>query len=180
MNTATDTQTELPAPSPALPTLLPQRISPSAIARYETCPKAVWLPCDAKVPRIERPSPKLMVGNAVHAALYLFFGLRPEDREPPVEVLHRCLRAVWKQHRRTDTFATVEEEVQFGIQSLWLLEQFCEHYDTSAVPFARERWVSTRLSNGVELYGKVDRIDGEARIGARARSRSSTTRPAGG
>lgn len=147
---------------------LPKRISPSAIARYQTCPRAAWFQYVAKAPRIERPSPKLMVGNAVHAALYLFFGLRPEDREPAVEVLPRCLRAVWKRHRRPDTFATTQEEIQFGIQALWLLEQFCDYYDTTVVPFARERWVSIRLPNGVEIYGKVDRIDGETRIGAKS------------
>jgi RecB family exonuclease len=167
MNTTTSRPPETMAPYASQLAQLPKRISPSAIARYQACPRAAWFQYVAQVPRIERPSPKLMVGNAVHAALHLFFGLRPEDREPPVEVLHRCLRAVWKRHRRPDTFATEHEEAQFGVQALWLLEQFAERFDTSVVPLARERWVSTRLPNGVELYGKVDRIDGEVRVGAK-------------
>lgn len=140
--------------------LLPRRISPAAIARYRQCPRAVYFQYVAKVPRQERPSPQLMLGNAVHAALDKFYGLRPEDREPAADVLHRCLRAVWKQHRRADTFVTVDEERDYGEQGLRMLTAFAQAFDTTVVPLARERWVSTRLANGVELFGKVDRVDG--------------------
>lgn len=102
-----------------------------------------------------------MLGNAVHSALYLFFGLRPSDRKPPEELLHKCLRAVWRKHRKADTFATRDEERDYGLQGLRLLSDFAKHFDTSIVPLARERWVSVRLANGVELFGKVDRVDGE-------------------
>ena len=147
--------------------LLPRRISPSAIDRYRQCPRAVYFQYVAKVPRRERPSPQLMLGNAVHSALDRFFGLRPEDREPPERVLHRCLRSVWKQHRRADTFATLDEERDYGEQGLRLLARFSEVFDTSTVPLARERWVSTRLESGVELYGKTDRVDGQVRANAK-------------
>lgn len=140
--------------------LLPRRISPSAIARYRTCPKAVWFGHVAKVPRRERPSPVLMLGNAVHGALDKFFGLPLTDREPVVPTLHRCLRSVWPTHRRPDTFATVDEERDYGETGLRLLSRFAGEFDTTVVPLARERWVSTRLANGVELFGKVDRVDG--------------------
>jgi RecB family exonuclease len=106
-----------------------------------------------------------MLGNAIHGALEKFFGLRPEDREPVVEVLHRCLRAVWKAHRRADTFVTIEEERDYGEQGLRMLSTFAEHFDTAVLPLARERWVSTRLENGVELFGKVDRVDGSVEVG---------------
>ena len=153
------------ASSPPRP-LLPRRISPAAITRYRQCPKAVYFQYVAKVPRRERPSPQLMLGNAVHGALDKFYGLRPEDREPVVETLHRCLRSVWKAHRRADTFATVDEERDYGEQGLRLLSAFTQAFDTSVVPLARERWVSTRLPNGVELFGKVDRVDGTVAPGA--------------
>jgi len=152
------------APQPVVPSrpCLPRRISPSAISRYRQCPRAVYFQYVARVPRRERPSPQLMLGNAVHAALDKFFGLRPEHREPAGEMLHRCLRAVWKQHRQADTFTTVEEERHYGEQGLRQLSQFAESFDTAAIPLARERWVSTRLSNGVELFGKIDRVDATA------------------
>jgi RecB family exonuclease len=146
--------------------LLPRRISPAAITRYRECPRAVYFQYVAKVPRLERPSPQLMLGNAVHAALDKFFGLRPDQREPADETLHRCLRAVWKTHRRADTFATLEEERDYGEMGLRLLSTFAAAFDTTDVPVARERWVSTRLANGVEVYGKVDRISGSVAPGA--------------
>lgn len=146
--------------------LLPRRISPAAITRYRECPRAVYFQYVAQVPRLERPSPQLMLGNAVHAALDKFFGLRPEHREPADEILHRCLRNVWKSHRRADTFATIEEERDYGEMGLRLLSTFAAAFDTAVVPVARERWVSTRLANGVELFGKVDRVDGAVAPGA--------------
>jgi putative RecB family exonuclease len=147
-----------PAQTPSRP-LLPRRLSPAAIARYRQCPRALYFQYVARVPRRERPNPQLMLGSAVHAALDKFFGLRAEDRQPPVEILHRCLRAVWKQHRRADTFVTVDEERYYGEQGLEQLTRFAGSFDTSVVPLARERWVSTRLSNGVDIFGKLDRCD---------------------
>jgi RecB family exonuclease len=142
---------------------LPRRISPTAIDRYRVCPRQVFYQLVVKVPRRERPSPQLMLGNAVHAALEKFFGLRPEDRQPVEQTLHRCLRAVWPKYRKPDTFATREEERDWGEKGLRLLSDFAANFDVGAVPLARERWVETRLANGVVLYGKVDRIDGDAK-----------------
>lgn len=148
---------------PAAQPLLPRRISPKAITDYRVCPRRVWFRYVAKVPQHDRPSPQLMLGNAVHGALDTFFGLRPEDRVPVEERLHQCLRAVWKRHRRANTFATHDEERDCGERGLRLLTDFASCFDTTIVPLARERWVSTRLNNGVELFGKVDRVDGDLR-----------------
>jgi RecB family exonuclease len=139
---------------------LPRRISPSGLVAYQQCPRKVYYKYVAKLQPHERPSPVLMVGNAIHAALDRFFGLRPDDREPAREILGRCLRSAWREHRKADTFFNDEEEAAYGRQALALIETFAERFDTSLVPLARERWVSVRLENGVELYGKVDRVDG--------------------
>lgn len=147
---------------------LPRRISPRDIADYRVCPRRVWFRRIAKAPQRDVQSPTLMVGNAVHTALYLFFGLRSGDREPVEERLHQCLRVAWPRHRKPDTFANREEERDYGLQGLKLLSAFAENFDTAAAPLARERWVSTRLPNGVEIFGKVDRVDGEVRTGSRA------------
>jgi putative RecB family exonuclease len=141
---------------------MPRRLSPSAITRYRICPRAAWFQYVAKVPRIEQPSPLLVLGNAVHAALDKFFGLKPADREPADELLGRCLRAVWRDHRTQGAFLTRDEEADYGRQGLAMLSEFACRCDTSSVPISRERWVSTRLDNGVEIFGKVDRIDDAA------------------
>lgn len=138
---------------------MPRRLSPSAINRYRICPRAAWFQYVAKVPQIEQPSPVLVLGNAVHAALDKFFGLKPADREPAAELLGRCLRAVWRDHRTPGAFLTRDEEANYGRQGLAMLGEFAARCDTSLTPISRERWVSTRLDNGVEIFGKVDRID---------------------
>lgn len=150
----------MPATASATGSPLPRRISPTAIARYRSCPRAAWFQYVARTPRIEQPSPALVVGNAVHAALERFFGLPPGDRAPAAEVLARCLRSVWPKHRTAGAFLSREEEGDWGRQGLRMLADFAGRFDTTVVPLAREQWVSTRLSSGVELYGKVDRIDG--------------------
>lgn len=100
-----------------------------------------------------------MLGNAVHAAMYLFLGLPVEDRHPAEERLHRCLRKVWKAHRTPGLFGSREEEQACGQQGLQLLSNYARSFSTDVVPVLRERWVQTRLPNGMILFGKTDRID---------------------
>jgi putative RecB family exonuclease len=147
-------RTTYPSPDGAR---LPKRLSPSAIVAYRQCPRAVWFSHIARVPKSEKTSPAVGVGNAVHAALELFFGL-PRDRRS-IEVLHNCLRSVWKQHRTPTDFATVDEEAAYGNSCLRLLSKFYATFDTAAIPIARERWMACRLPTGVELYTRVDRVD---------------------
>jgi RecB family exonuclease len=134
-----------------------KRLSPSALARYEACPRQFRLADLERLARDERPSPQLVVGNAVHHALRLFFGLKPEERSP--EVLERALRSIWPEHRTRESFSSREQEADHGRYALELLARFCECFRWDRVALARERWVSARLGNGWELYGKVDRID---------------------
>ncbi len=101
-----------------------------------------------------------MLGNAVHAALFLFFGLAPEQREPTEQRLHQCLRHVWREHCNANAFASVEEERAYGLRALELLSTFAARFSTDSVPLARELWVSLRLANGVVFRGKTDRVDG--------------------
>jgi RecB family exonuclease len=100
----------------------------------------------------------LVIGNAVHGALAAFFGLAPDVRD--LDVLHRCLRTVWKEHAPPGTFASREEEGDHGRSALALLTSFFENFDTQLIPLTRERWLAVRLPNGVEVYGKVDRLNG--------------------
>jgi len=137
----------------------PTRLSPSALSRYRLCAKQFFLADVEKAPRREEPSPVFAQANAIHAALEKFFGLRPEDRDPAVAVLHQALRKFWPDYRETETFTTVDQEIDFGRAALAQLETFASNFDTTVEPLAREQWVSTRLPNGIELFGKIDRVD---------------------
>jgi putative RecB family exonuclease len=134
---------------------LPSRLSPSALNRYRICPKQFLL-CDIeRRARVEPHSPVLAVANAVHEALYLFFGLPLEYRLLPN--LERCLRGVWRKHRG-HAFETRDAEAAAGHEALQMLCRFTECFDVTAEPVARERWVGVRAL-GRSLYGKIDRAD---------------------
>jgi RecB family exonuclease len=132
------------------------RISPSAINRYLTCPKQYRVyDLERSAPK-QPPSPLLARANAVHHALERFFGLPDEDRQP--KNLERALRAVWPEHRR-GAFRSVDEEIEHGRAAIEMLRLFGERFDLNAVPLAREQWLTAELPSGVQVFGKVDRID---------------------
>jgi RecB family exonuclease len=132
------------------------RISPSAINRYLTCPKQYRVyDLERSAPK-QPPSPILARANAVHHALERFYGLPDEHREP--ENLERALRAVWPEHRR-GAFRTLDEEIEHGRAALGMLRSYGERFDLNAVPIAREQWLTAELPNGVQIFGKVDRVD---------------------
>jgi RecB family exonuclease len=139
--------------------LLPDRLSPRDIGDYRICPRRIWFRRVIKMPDNQQNTAVLMLGNAVHAALYLFFGLPLDQRQPAEQRLHQCLRSVWKSFRRPGLFATREAEQASGLKGLDLLSRFSESCSTDVVPLLRERWVQTRLPNGVVLFGKADRVD---------------------
>jgi putative RecB family exonuclease len=132
------------------------RISPSAINRYLTCPKQYRVyDLERTAPKPE-PSPILARANAVHHALERFFGLPDEHRL--LENLERALRAVWPEHRR-GAFRSRDEEIDHGHAAIEMLRLFGARFDLDAVPLAREQWLTAELPNGVQVFGKVDRID---------------------
>jgi putative RecB family exonuclease len=140
-------------------TKTPSRLSPAALSRFRVCEKQFFFADVERVPRREQPNPLLAQGNAIHAALERFFGLRPKDRNPAVEVLQQALRNQWRAYCKPDTFATRDQEIEFGQGALALMANFAASFDTTPEPLAREQWVSTRLPNGIELFGKIDRVD---------------------
>ncbi len=147
------------ADSPVL-LVVPRRLSASALERYRTCPKQFLFAQIEKAPYDKDPSPQLAQGNAIHHALERLLGLPVEERNP--DTAERALRAVWCEHRDRYTFASREEEAQFGSEALEMVRRFAETADLTISPLAREQWLNTRLPNGVILYGKLDRIDGSS------------------
>jgi putative RecB family exonuclease len=133
------------------------RLSAAALNRFRVCPKQFRLVDLERSPRRDGLSPQLAAANAVHHALERFFGLPVEQRAP--ELLERALRSVWPAHRKPGTFASRDEEAAWGRAALEMLETFACRFELSVTPLAREQWLSVRLENRIELFGKVDRID---------------------
>lgn len=134
------------------------RVSASAINSFETCPKQYVLKYLDRKQRNARSSARLAIGNAIHHALSLFFGLDLEHRTE--KTLHDCLRSVWHLYRTEAGFVSREEEAACGQDALALLTRFHRSFNTDVTPLAREEWVQTAvLGTDIRGYGKVDRID---------------------
>jgi RecB family exonuclease len=136
---------------------VPRRLSPSALERYRRCPRRFKFQDVERRPQEESPSVVLATANAIHAALERFYGLPGETRS--VEVLHRALKSVWRTHCPESLFASETEEARVGREVLARLSAYAERFDLTVQPLAREQWLSTRLRNGTELFGKLDRVD---------------------
>lgn len=136
---------------------MPPRLSASAINRFELCPKQFLLADLSRERQREEPSPILVQANAVHHALERFFGLSIEERDP--ENLIKALRSVWPQHRKRGAFATAEEEAFYGLEAIAMLRSFAGAFALDAEPVAREQWLKGRTKSGIEIIGKLDRVD---------------------
>lgn len=134
-----------------------RRLSASGIARFQTCPKQFCLQDIEREKGDQAVTGVLVQANAIHHALERFFGLPLGDRSP--ENLVVALRAVWSQHRRRGAFADADEEAQFGLEAVQMLRRFADGFALDAGPLAREQWLSGRTPSGVELFGKLDRVD---------------------
>jgi putative RecB family exonuclease len=136
-----------------------ERLSPSALSRFRTCPKMFFLADVEHAPRENEASPVLMQGNAVHAALDKFYGVAAEHRSR--ETLERALRSVWTdpQIRKPGTFSTRDQEAEYGRAAIGMLDLYARDFDLSVRPLAREQWIKTKLQSGIVLFGKADRID---------------------
>jgi putative RecB family exonuclease len=140
---------------PARP--IPRRLSPTALARYRRCEAQFAFAHVDKVPLPQADSPILAQGNALHHALERGLGLGAADRT--AENLHRALRSVWRRHKTLSTFVDRDEEASYGNAALQMLTRLTEHMDLAALEVvARERWCSARLSNGFEIYGRLDLV----------------------
>lgn len=138
---------------------IPNRFSPSALTRFRVCNRQFQLIDLERVGSPEQPNPLFAQGNAIHAALDYFFGLPPKQRTPAVETLQNALRDRWRRNWGREALPDRDLEINFGQKGLSLLAGFAGHFDTTIEPLARERWVKVNLPNGVQLFGRVDRID---------------------
>jgi RecB family exonuclease len=135
----------------------PVVLSPSALDRYRACPRQFLLADLERRPRREAPSESLVIANAVHEALELFFGLEPEERDPLL--LEMALRHAWPRHRRGVVFLSREHEAAVGRSALELVEGYCMSFDTSVGQIARETRVSFPVAPRIVVAGRVDRVE---------------------
>ena len=136
-----------------------KNLSPSRASQFKTCPKQFKF---ANVDKLKEPTNEVQAkGTTVHQALEDLFDLPKEDRN--IEKLHNLFREAWTKVRGTDEhhdlFSTVEEEREWGVDGLKLLNNYMTIEDpTSFDPLERERWVRGSIED-LNLRGILDRMD---------------------
>lgn len=152
------------------PLAMPPRLSPTAATAFNECQQLFLFRNMWKLP--EPPSKVLVKGSLVHDTLDAFFDLAPSDRS--IDVLHDTLRGKWrrmrKQRQNLGLFSSREEERQWGLECLHLLDNYAavENFVElpQGEPVAREAWMKHELAAAataglptLKLVGRIDRLD---------------------
>lgn len=144
----------------------PKHLSPSSIKEFLACPQSFFF---QYVLGLKQPTtPVLVKGSLCHKALENIFSLQPDQRN--LENLQNLFRKEWALYRVQDQYKqlhpTVQEEIQWGQESLQLLQNYWKAEDASQVappnPVQRETWIATKLDTKIGpvlVRGIVDRLD---------------------
>jgi len=136
-----------------------KNLSPSRASQFKTCPKQFKY---ANVDKLKEPTNEVQAkGTTVHQALEDLYDLPKEERD--IEKLHNLFREAWTKVRGTDEhhdlFSTVEEEREWGVDGLKLLNNYMTIEDPKSFdPLERERWVRGSIED-LNLRGILDRMD---------------------
>ena len=135
------------------------RLSPSRASDFKVCPQLFKF---RSIDRLEEPVTVHQArGTTAHLALQRLYDLPATDRTP--ERLYMLFRESWTEIRSTDEyrdlFSTVEEEREWGIDSMALLANYFSVEDPGEVePLDRELDMLEDLG-GITIRGILDRID---------------------
>jgi putative RecB family exonuclease len=136
-----------------------ETLSPSRAGDFKTCPQLFKFRAIDRIP--EPTSIYQARGTTAHLALQRLFDHEVGERTP--DLLFDLFRAAWTEIRGEDEFeglfATVEEERQWGIESMTLLSNYFSIEDpTTFDPEDRELDMLEDL-DGMTIRGILDRID---------------------
>ena len=135
------------------------RLSPSRASDFKICPQLFKF---RSIDRLEEPVTMHQArGTTAHLALQRLYDLPATERTP--ERLYALFRESWTQIRSTDEYAdlfeTIEEEREWGIDSMALLANYFSVEDPGGVePLDRELDMLEDLG-GITIRGILDRID---------------------
>ncbi len=133
-----------------------KRFSEYSINTYLRCPRKFYYRYVINKKITKKPlSINMVFGNIVHNACKDFYKLKIEDRN--IENLNKIFRNHWKPNPIRKLFDNIEEEREWGLYGLKILENFYKSFGTKT-PFQVEHYVDYKL-NEYKLFGTIDRID---------------------
>ncbi len=136
-----------------------ETLSPSRAGDFKTCPQLFKFRAIDKI--AEPPSVYQARGTTAHLALQRIFDESPANRTP--ERLYDLFREAWTELRDadefSDLFSDIEEERQWGIESMALLANYFNVEDPAAFdPLDRELDMLEDLGE-ITIRGILDRMD---------------------
>ena len=142
-----------------VPIMTLERLSPSRASDFKQCPQLFKFKSIDKLP--EPTTIYQARGTTAHTALQNLFDLAPDERTP--EALYDLFRTAWSETRGSEEFAdlfeSLEEERQWGLDSMELLRNYFSVEDpTTTHPADRELDMLEDL-DGIVIRGILDRID---------------------
>ncbi|HNW93018.1 MAG TPA: PD-(D/E)XK nuclease family protein, partial [bacterium] len=130
------------------------RVSASQLNDYLRCPRCYqYRYLDRLDRRFRVVSPAQAMGESIHAALHAFF-LDPDPARRTREQLANELRRQWRREAYRDR----DEERQYGLRALDLLDRYYFRHDMTVHPLRLEYPFAVQLG-AVTLAGVIDRID---------------------
>jgi putative RecB family exonuclease len=136
-----------------------ETLSPSRAGDFKTCPQLFKFRALDRIP--EPPSVYQARGTTAHLALQRLFDHEGDERTP--DLLYNLFREAWTEIRGEEEFeglfANVDEEREWGVESLALLANYFSIEDpTGFEPAERELDMLEDL-DGITIRGILDRID---------------------
>jgi putative RecB family exonuclease len=147
---------------------------PTQLQTYQQCPRKFFYSRDKEIrAKYAKTSPAMLLGNAVHDALQLFFDIsKVPMADRTYDRLCGLFREAWagrglfarnlykQTEAREQAFAKDRaSEKAWGEKGLNILFRFFSTADVKAVPLTAEQFHEVMLSPDVTLGGKIDRID---------------------
>ncbi len=138
----------------------PLRLSPTSVAVFNQCRYQYKLRYIDKLrDQYARAKPYLTMANHVHAALRDFLSRVPPQQRT-LDTLEGLLRDKWRLSRVG--FRNEADEQRWAHKALAQLRAYMEKWDVTVTPLMVEKGLVARLSPGITLYARVDRVDREA------------------
>ncbi|MGB8361868.1 MAG: PD-(D/E)XK nuclease family protein [Acidimicrobiia bacterium] len=136
-----------------------ETLSPSRAGDFKTCPQLFKFRAIDRI--AEPPSVYQARGTTAHLALQRLYDDDVAERTP--ERLYDLFREAWTEIRGADEFeglfASVEEERDWGIESMTLLANYFSIEDPTAIEPAERELDMTEDLDGIVIRGILDRID---------------------
>ncbi len=136
---------------------LPLRLSPSSISVFKQCRRQYkFLYVDKLGDQYRKAKPFFTMANHIHATLKDFFAITPVELRTP-ETIICLLEKNWRRYQVG--FRNAEDEKRWQEKALRQLSDFVRNTDVTVEPLTTEWSFETRVTPGVVLNGRIDRID---------------------